>query len=320
MANIVLSPTALSVFGCIEVSEEAITNYGYAMLAVAGADHLISEKEMEWLDTYFCELFFIPDSIKEKYKAFDFKSVNLDEILPRINFDTAVNTKLLLVYHSVNMATADEYYHRKEQMALASAAKILNISRYHVRAIEQLSWLERSLTEMRKAIFEVDYEGKVAVMPNEKDKIRLNVWVTKYFGHSFTTYDSLQNYYRLIMSICGSDGNISEAEIDWLEMTALMAGTPPEIIESLRAFDYRNRDVSEFITNIVTDVHQNFERISLYLAMYMCRADGVYADEEKRTIRDAAHLLNVDQEVIDYLENLVEMEISVDRFRLRILR
>ena len=317
--TIILSPIAETIFGTMEVSEESITNYGYAMLGIAGADHEISDNEYEWMNTNFCDLLFIPSYIESKFRLFDFEKVDLNEIIPKIQFDTSANIKLLLVYHGLQMANADNKYHRQERKALENAAKILKVTEYQVNAIEQLTYMEKSITEMRKALFEVDYSKKSGLSDRE-ERIRLNSWVTMNFGHRYTTYDSLVNYYNLLLTICGADGSVKESEMEWLEMTALIAGTPPEIIENLRSFNYRKASVDQLIKNIRTDTHQNLERISLYFAMNMCRADGVYAEKEQRSIQRAAKLLNIETEVVDYLENLVEMEIAADRFKLRLLR
>ncbi len=318
MNNVVLSPVAMSIFGTIEVSDESITNYGYALLAIAGADHEISELEYQWLQTNFCELLFIPRHVESKFQLFDFRNADIEKILSKINIKSEVNIKMLLIYHSMQMATADNNFHKKERIALEKAAKLLGISEYQVHAIEHLTKVERSLTDMRKALFEVKEEA-----PNikiDKDiRYKMNSWVTLNFGHTYTTYESLKAYYQLLLIICGSDGKVADSEMEWLEMTALIAGTPPDIIESLRSYDYKNGDVAKLFSRIVTDTHQNMQRISLYWAMLMCRADGIYADKERKSIEDAADLLNVEHEVIDYLENLVEVEISVEGFKKRLL-
>jgi hypothetical protein len=61
--------------GISEVSVEAYLNYGYALLAIAGADGEVSEAEINWLLNHQ-RLVGAPEEVIEKYKTFDYKNAD----------------------------------------------------------------------------------------------------------------------------------------------------------------------------------------------------------------------------------------------------
>ena len=306
--TIELSPVAMEYYGIMEATEETLTNYGYALLTIAGGDHEISEAEYVWLETYFVELLFIPREISERFRSFDFKNGNLSEILPKIDLESPYDQSILLIYDSMRMAMADEHFHDHEKGLTHRAAELLDIALYKIKAIEDLVRSEFSLIEMRKSLFEVDPDRKPEKIPAGDQVIKHNTWVTMNFGHTYTTYQSLRDFFHLILTISGADGEISDKEMRWLELTALKEGTPETIIDELRKFDYRSANVEDFTQSMVTDAYQNINRICLYMAMHMAAADGHYADEEHRQLVKAARLLEVEEEIILYLEKVVNLE------------
>ncbi len=314
-----LSPVAQAFYGFTSVSEEAITNYGYALLAIAGGDQEISEAERQWFETYFVELLFIPEEIAAKYKSFDFLNADLTAILPQVKFETDLDPSLLLIYDSIRMSKADNDFQQKEKELVTRAGEMLGVPAYKIKAIESLVDSEISLITLRKGIFEVDKaKAPQKSLPTE-GVIKHNSWVTMNFGHSYTTFNSLKSYCELLLVVSGADGDVSEPEMIWLELTALAAGTPQEIIEGLRSFDYKNTTVESLLPNLVTDTYQNLDRISIYLAMHMASADGVYAEDEHQALLKAAGLLKVESEIVDYLEKIVEVERATDALKYRLL-
>jgi len=62
--------------GISEIPTEAYLNYGYALLAIAGADGEVSEAELKWLVNHQ-RLAGAPEKVIEKYKTFEYKNADL---------------------------------------------------------------------------------------------------------------------------------------------------------------------------------------------------------------------------------------------------
>ena len=63
--------------GISEIATEAYLNYGYALLAIAGADGEVSEAEFNWLVNHQ-RLAGAPEEVIEKYKTFEYKNADLE--------------------------------------------------------------------------------------------------------------------------------------------------------------------------------------------------------------------------------------------------
>ncbi|MEQ9671650.1 TerB family tellurite resistance protein [Coleofasciculus sp. G2-EDA-02] len=113
--------------GISEAPYEAYLNYGYVLLAIAGADGEVSTGEMNWLLNHQ-RMVGAPEELMEKYKSFDYKSAKLEELLSHITVDVSTwSSSRTLLYHAIQMARADEDYSSEEQKAVKKAAKLLNV-------------------------------------------------------------------------------------------------------------------------------------------------------------------------------------------------
>ncbi len=151
-----LSSFAKDEYGLSAATPQAMINYGYALLAIAGGDGEVSEAEMEWLINHQAK-FGAPEDVVELYKSFDYKNANLQELLPDIKAD--VETWSLaneLVYHAIKMSSADGVYAEAERAKVKEAAKILGVADDIVLTLESLVNMERAVLKMRKALIHVD--------------------------------------------------------------------------------------------------------------------------------------------------------------------
>lgn len=136
------------------------------------------------------------------------------------------------------------------------------------------------------------------------------------YGFNATTRQAMLNYGHALMIIAGGDGEVSEAEMNWLINNQKKFGVPEDIIESYPSYDYKNGDLESLLPEIVVDV-ESFEAQPnlLYHAIKMCSADGVYAEEERAKVLQAAKILKVSDEVVLTLHALIEMENAVTKMR-----
>ena len=313
--EIKISPAGVSIYGFASASSEALTNYGYALLAIAGADREVSDIEMDWVLTYFVVLLQLPDEFASKFQNFDFNNANLDEIIPRIQFNTSADYHRILIYDAIKMCSADSSYASDEEMAIREAALYLDVSIFGVESLESLVASENAISNLRHTLFEIDYDAEPEMMPAHDERLKHNPWVTQQLGYSFATYESMQATCEILMAVAGADKKISDPERAWLDELTVIAGIPREIRDGLKTFDYENASVSELIPRLSIDVTMNLNRALVYLAIQMARADRRYALEEQEAAHTAAQLLGVQIDVAFDLEKLVELENSLADMR-----
>ncbi|MBU7585517.1 MAG: hypothetical protein KAF91_21955 [Nostoc sp. TH1S01] len=141
--------------GISAIPTEAYLNYGYALLAIAGADGEVSEAEYNWLENHQ-RLAGAPEEVIAKYKAFDYKNSDLENLLSKITVDVPTWSKSRsLLYHAIQMARVD-HYATQEREAVKKAAKLLKVEDSIALAIDRLIETEESVTALRKALLQTE--------------------------------------------------------------------------------------------------------------------------------------------------------------------
>ncbi|MBW4429239.1 MAG: hypothetical protein KME50_33780 [Nostoc desertorum CM1-VF14] len=134
---------------------EAYLNYGYALLAIAGADGEVSEAEFNWLLNHQ-RMAGAPEEVIEKYKTFEYKNADLENLLSKITVDVPTWSKSRsLLYHAIQMARVD-HYSIEEQKAVKKAAKLLKLEDDIALAIDRLIETEEAVTALRKALLQTE--------------------------------------------------------------------------------------------------------------------------------------------------------------------
>ena len=145
--------------GISQAPFEAVLNYGYALLAIAGADGDVSEAELGWLINHQRTVG-APEEAIEAYKTFDYKNANLESLLAKISVDVSTWSKSrTLLYHAIQMARADQNYSLEEQQAVKKAAKLLKVEDDIALALTRLIETEEAVTALRKALLQTEVLG-----------------------------------------------------------------------------------------------------------------------------------------------------------------
>jgi uncharacterized tellurite resistance protein B-like protein len=145
--------------GISEAPLEAYLNYGYALLAIAGADGEVSEPELNWLLNHQ-RMVGAPEELIEKYKTFEYKNADLESLLTKITVDVSTWSKSRsLLYHAIQMARADDDYSLEEQKAVKKAAKLLKVEDDIALALHRLIETEEAITGLRKALLQTEVLG-----------------------------------------------------------------------------------------------------------------------------------------------------------------
>ncbi|NER08350.1 MAG: hypothetical protein F6K17_40305 [Okeania sp. SIO3C4] len=148
---------------------------------------------------------------------------------------------------------------------------------------------------------------------NEEQMIGGSEYLKRTQGLSSAPFEAYLNYGYALLAIAGADGDVPEAEMNWLINHQRMIGAPEEVLEKYKEFDYKNAKLEDLLPKIKADVpNWSAPRTLLYHAIKMSRADKDYAKQEQEAVKKAAKLLGVEDDITLSLNILVEMEEKVD--------
>lgn len=138
------------------VDFDVAVKYGGALMAIAGADGELAEKEFQWYVDEQELLTVDSQEYIETLRKFDWKNANIEELLNGIKYDFPLNFRRTMLYQAIKMSSADGVYQEKEKAAVAKAAEILGIDRSMVISIESLAQMEDASERLRLSLFETD--------------------------------------------------------------------------------------------------------------------------------------------------------------------
>ncbi len=140
-------------YGISMVPKSSWREYGYALLAIAGSDGIVSDPEFEWLTLEVARKVGVSEDIIADWEEFDYDDADLEEIFKSFNKSTMASFNKLLIYDAIRMCSADGDYALEEKEQVLEAAKILNVGPEAVMAIEALVDLEEATNKLRLTIF-----------------------------------------------------------------------------------------------------------------------------------------------------------------------
>ncbi len=149
-------------------------------------------------------------------------------------------------------------------------------------------------------------------MSNIQEVLPASEFLKNNLGISAIPTEAYLNYGYALLAISGSDGEVSQAEFDWLVNHQRMAGAPEEVIAQYKTFEYKNANLEAILEKISVDVSTwSKSRSLLYHAIQMARADENYSVEEQKAVKKAAKLLNVADDIALAMRRLVEVEEAI---------
>ena len=132
--------------------------------------------------------------------------------------------------------------------------------------------------------------------------------------------DLWKQYGYVLLNIAGSDGEVSDDELEWLTVECGEAvGIDESIIADWEDFEYDEDELEELFFSLNSSSFANYNKLLIYDAIRMCSADGDYADDEKEQVYNAAQIMKVPAEAVMAIEALVEMEQAADKLRFTLL-
>lgn len=305
------SSVVKTIYGTDQIHKHSWIHYAYALLMVSAADGRISDQEMAWLEYDFARIVQAPPDFRDKIRNFNPKDHDMKELLERISQNFPINYMRALVYDAIKMAMADHELHDLERDKAREVAEALQVPIYIARTIEGLVNTERSVGDIRKSIFEVDDERK------GNGGMSANAWAFRsIFGISQLPQSMHLYYGYALMAIAGADGEVSEEEQNWyINEFAPAVLTPPDVMYRVLDFDFENADLKEIVNNIQGDLTGNFAKMLLYHAIQMARADGDYAEEERKHVEKVAEELGIPSDIAQTIQYLVDTEERIAKMR-----
>jgi DNA-binding XRE family transcriptional regulator len=141
-----------------------------------------------------------------------------------------------------------------------------------------------------------------------------------FYGMSMIPKEYWLDYGYALLTIAGSDGEVSDPELEWLTIDlATSLKVPQDTIFAWENFDYDDSDLKEIFDSFNASSIADFSRLLIYDAVRMSCADDDYADEEKEKVMEAAHILSLNREAVVAIEALIEMEMATEKMRSLIL-
>ncbi len=149
------SPFVKHTYGINKTSDDVQLYYGYALMAITGADGTVSPQEVDWYQNIYAVEEQVPEYIVHQVVSCDYEKLNLEEILTRLKADVSINFRRTLLYNSIKMAHADQEYADEERVAATKAARLLNIDLNVAHTIEYMIDTELKVSQMRQKLFEL---------------------------------------------------------------------------------------------------------------------------------------------------------------------
>jgi len=232
-----------SIYGTDDISPNAWFSYAQALVIVSAADGKLTDQEIAWLLYDFGDTIQASEDFRQHLRSFDPTSEPLDKVLARVSKNFSINYLRALIYDSLKMAQADNNLHDLERGKARELAKRLQVPVYIARTIEGLVNTEKSVSDIRRSIFEVEMEDS----QGGGDSMSANNWAFKsIFGMSQMPKDLHRYYGYALMAIAGADGIVSEEEEQWYlkEFVPAML-TPPEIVKEVLAYDFKKANLKD---------------------------------------------------------------------------
>ncbi|MEO9872421.1 tellurite resistance TerB family protein [Ekhidna sp.] len=141
-----------------------------------------------------------------------------------------------------------------------------------------------------------------------------------FYGITMVPPSGWRDYGYALLIIAGSDGEVSDPELEWLTVECAKAvGIDDEIIADWEEYDFEEVSLEEIFNSFNIKSFSNFNKLLIYDAIRMSSADGEYAEDEREQVYRAAQILRVSNEAVMSIEALVDLEHAANKLRLTIL-
>lgn len=310
---------AKMIYGSKPNNDAVWLNYAKALMAISGADGVVSEAELNWLKYDFLAIVDAEKQFEDEVLNFDYHHADLQALLNGITFDLPIQHTSALLYDAIRMSRADNVYAPLEREAVERAAKMLGLPAYKAKTIEGLVSTDLSLDATRRSVFELGLvvNRDTSTLFTDDGTLRMaSPLHRKIFGIQKINDETEKLYGYALMIIAGADGKISEKERAWyFDYFVKVSDTPQHVVDEVAKFEINSMDLRSIIKKLRVDVPINFSKTLLYHSIRMSRADKDYALAEAGAVKRATQILKLDMEIAQTLEHLIDAEDKVGKMR-----
>ena len=141
-----------------------------------------------------------------------------------------------------------------------------------------------------------------------------------FYGITMVPEESWKEYGYALLKIAGSDGLVSDPEMEWLTVElAEQVGVDEEIVRAWLNFDHQKSDLIKIFNSFNKKSITSFDKVLIYDAIRMSSADDEYALEERQQVAEASKLLGIRADELVAIESLVELERVTNKLRQNLL-
>ena len=152
-------------------------------------------------------------------------------------------------------------------------------------------------------------------MSNYKEKSLL--WLMK----NSLNFDSIPpaadylNYGKALLICCKGDGDLAEAELNFVIGYFAAFGCPEDVLDTLSSFDCTG-DLEEIVNS--SPQLQMTSKAAIYDAIRASHSDGALVEGEVNVIKEIAQMVNVSSTEVDDIISIYHAEQSIKATRLQI--
>lgn len=137
-----------------------------------------------------------------------------------------------------------------------------------------------------------------------------------FYGMSLIPEKYWKDYGFALLVIAGSDGEVSDPELEWLTISLGQSLKVDEAtIAAWEEYDFEEDELESVFQRINSVSVASFNKLLIYDAIRMSYADDDYADDERARVGEAAAMLGLNKDVVMAIEVLVEQERATDKLR-----
>lgn len=266
-----------------QIDESVLENFGKALMIVAGADNRISIWERGWLSAYM-SAYGASRFLLDRLDDFDYKNANLDDYLtPLLESPLKRWVRRALLQGAIRMSRADDLA-PEEYEALHQLSDRMQINRNVVREIRSLVEAFDSVASTNTLLLTIAQKEDAEEHAGIQSSSPSTSWdepetATIYSGlpHDDLLTASMNTFAQALLYVAGADGEVGQAEWDYLIVYLRSWGATEELIQSVRELDVRGLTPEQIVAQ--TGMHWGLKALTS-VALRMAGADGLHPKEE----------------------------------------
>ncbi|CAF1073976.1 unnamed protein product [Didymodactylos carnosus] len=153
---------------------------------------------------------------------------------------------------------------------------------------------------------------------NDEHLKRITRWYYKdmWGGEYEPSTENFASLGKLLMHVAGADGELVDAERDWIIGYYSAMGAPPHIIESLKNYDPSSEDITAVLKQAAqkskskASIEKNTRRLLIFDGFRAASADKELHRKEKQAIYALAQKIGVDYDSVKAIEKLFKANLK----------